>query len=54
MEKIITEDEIQAIAEAFADYDFSSSEKGLYYLCKGRQGRMERRTACGIHQRPCI
>lgn len=27
-------DEIQAIAEAFSDYEFDDQEKGLYYLCK--------------------
>lgn len=37
----ITKDEIQAIAEAFSDYEFDDQEKGLYYLCKSRQGRID-------------
>lgn len=41
MEVLITDDEILLIAETFSDYEFDSGEKGLYYLCKGRQGKID-------------
>lgn len=36
----ITRDELLDICEAFSDYKFENDEKGLYYLCKGRNGRI--------------
>lgn len=32
--------ELVAIAETFADYEFKNGEKGLYYRCLGRTGRI--------------
>lgn len=32
--------ELVAIAETFADYEFKNGEKGLYYRCIGRTGRI--------------
>ena len=32
--------ELNEIAAAFADHKFQNGEKGSYYLCKGRQGRI--------------
>ena len=39
--KKISRKELNIIAESFADYEFQNGEKGLYYLCKGRQGRID-------------
>ena len=33
--------ELNEIAAAFADHKFQNGEKGNYYLCKGRQDRVE-------------
>lgn len=41
MAALITDEEILLIAETFADYEFDSGEKGLYYLCRGRQGKID-------------
>ena len=36
----ITKYQLLKICEAFSDYKFENDEKGLYYLCKGRDGRI--------------
>ena len=37
---IMKNKELVAIAETFADYEFKNGEKGLYYRCLGRTGRI--------------
>ena len=37
----VSEQEIRDIAEIFADYGFEDDEKGLYYLCRNRDRKID-------------
>lgn len=37
----LTKQEINVIARTFSDYTFQDNEEGLYYLCKGEQGKID-------------